>query len=217
MSVSTAYADRNGQRLRNNLIDRMYHDGRPQNPKYELAITLRETEEGIGLFAERHLVSLTELNLYADYILKDPSGKEVVHATAHAVATFNQLQQEYGTPRRQRKCLSAMHRPDQRPDPGPREPLFLGRKHHQAAAGAERKTTGAQDNAMKWSAAQASAFLQKPDPAVRVVLIYGPDAGLVSERSETLAKKTVPDLSNPFQVAVLTGAMVSGRSATADG
>ena len=62
---------------------------------------------------------------------------------------------------------------------------------------------------MKWSAAQASAFLQKPDPAIRVVLVYGPDAGLVSERAEALAKKTVPDLSNPFQVAVLTGPMVS--------
>jgi len=88
--------NRNGQMLRNDLIDRMYHDGRPQNPKYELAITLRETEEGIGLLPNA-TSSLTELNLYADYVLKDRSGKEVVRATAHAVATFNQLQQEYGT------------------------------------------------------------------------------------------------------------------------
>ena len=87
--------DRYGQILRNNLIDRMYSQGRPQNPKYELTIHLRQTEEGIGLLPNA-TTSLTELNLYAEDILKDlKTGKELVHATAHAVATFNQLQQEY--------------------------------------------------------------------------------------------------------------------------
>lgn len=36
-------------------------------------------------------------------------------------------------------------------------------------------------------AAQASAFLSKPDAKVRAVLLYGPDAGLVSERAQKLA------------------------------
>ena len=89
-------ADRYGQMLRNELIDRMYGKGRPPNPKFHLEVRLRETEEGIGLLPNA-TTSLTELNLYADYSLKDATGKEVVKATAHAVATFNQLQQEYGT------------------------------------------------------------------------------------------------------------------------
>ena len=89
-------ADRNGQILRNDLIDRMYHNGRPQSPKYTLTASLRTLEEGIGLLPDA-TTSLTELNLYADYTLKDQAGKTVVTATAHATATFNQLQEEYGT------------------------------------------------------------------------------------------------------------------------
>jgi LPS-assembly lipoprotein len=88
--------DRYGQMLRNELIDRMYGKGRPPKPAYHLEVRLRETEEGIGLLPNA-ITTLTELNLYADYSLKDPTGKAVVSATAHAVATFNQLQQEYGT------------------------------------------------------------------------------------------------------------------------
>lgn len=36
-------------------------------------------------------------------------------------------------------------------------------------------------------AAQANAFLAKPDARIRAVLLYGPDAGLVSERAQKLA------------------------------
>jgi DNA polymerase-3 subunit delta len=62
---------------------------------------------------------------------------------------------------------------------------------------------------MKFTAAQINTFLQKPDSAVRVVLFYGPDAGLVSERADALAKKIVPDLDDPFRVTRLTGAAVT--------
>jgi DNA polymerase-3 subunit delta len=56
---------------------------------------------------------------------------------------------------------------------------------------------------MKLPAARIAPFLNKPDPAVRVILVYGPDAGLVRERVMHLAKLTVPDLNDPFRVAVL--------------
>jgi DNA polymerase-3 subunit delta len=62
---------------------------------------------------------------------------------------------------------------------------------------------------MKFSTGQINGFLQKPDPAVRIILLYGPDAGLVRERAEGLAKKIVADLSDPFRVASLTGAMIA--------
>ena len=88
-------SERNGQMLRNDLIDLMYGKGRPQSPDYHLNVALRSYEEGIGLLPNA-TTSLTELNLYADYSLKDINGKEVVKATAHATATYNQLQAAYG-------------------------------------------------------------------------------------------------------------------------
>lgn len=66
---------------------------------------------------------------------------------------------------------------------------------------------------MKPAAAQIAAFLNKPDPRVRVVLLYGPDAGLVHERADVLARKIVPDLNDPFRVARLAGAAVNSDPA----
>ena len=47
-------------------------------------------------------------------------------------------------------------------------------------------------------------FLAKPDPAVRAVLIYGRDRGVVRERAEQLARALVPDIDDPFNTALLT-------------
>lgn len=66
---------------------------------------------------------------------------------------------------------------------------------------------------MKIAPAQISGFLAKPDPAIRVILIYGPDAGLVRERAEGLAKKIVPDINDPFRTASLTAAAIAEDSA----
>ena len=51
---------------------------------------------------------------------------------------------------------------------------------------------------------RVEAFLRRPDPAVRAALVYGPDSGLVRERAEMLARAIVPDLADPFRVAVLS-------------
>ncbi|MCG8696165.1 MAG: DNA polymerase III subunit delta, partial [Minwuiales bacterium] len=58
---------------------------------------------------------------------------------------------------------------------------------------------------MKLQERQVQGFLNKPDPKVRAVLVYGPDGGLVRERALLLCKTVVADLSDPFRVAVLTG------------
>ena len=44
---------------------------------------------------------------------------------------------------------------------------------------------------MKIPAARVSAFVAKPDPAALVLLVYGPDGGLVHERADTLARMVV--------------------------
>ena len=42
------------------------------------------------------------------------------------------------------------------------------------------------------------AFLEKRDPAIAAVLIYGPDSGLVRERTNLLARRIVDDFKDPF-------------------
>lgn len=50
-----------------------------------------------------------------------------------------------------------------------------------------------------------SGYIAKPDPKLRAILVYGPDAGLVRERAESLAKAVAPDLADPFRVMTLPG------------
>jgi len=56
---------------------------------------------------------------------------------------------------------------------------------------------------MKLPPARVTAFLSKPDPAMRVILVYGPDAGLVRERANALAKWAVRDPNDPFSSVTL--------------
>ena len=65
----------------------------------------------------------------------------------------------------------------------------------------------------KIAPARLAAFLQRPDPAIRAVLLYGPDAGLVRERADLLARTVCPDLRDPFRVADLTGATLAADPA----
>lgn len=52
-------------------------------------------------------------------------------------------------------------------------------------------------------AADVDAFIARPDPAKPVVLVFGPDAGLVSERANALIKAAVDDVNDPFALARL--------------
>jgi DNA polymerase III subunit delta len=52
-------------------------------------------------------------------------------------------------------------------------------------------------------ASDVDAFLARPDPARLVVLVFGPDAGLVSERVNALIKGSVDDVSDPFSLVRL--------------
>src|ERR1700712_2605483 len=49
------------------------------------------------------------------------------------------------------------------------------------------------------------AFLNKPDPARPIILLYGPDAGLVRERADALMKSAVDDASDPFSLVRMDG------------
>ncbi|MEI7871635.1 MAG: DNA polymerase III subunit delta [Alphaproteobacteria bacterium] len=58
---------------------------------------------------------------------------------------------------------------------------------------------------MKIEPRQVEAFLKKPDPRIRGVVIYGNDDGLVAERAVTLAKAVCEDLGDPFRVVDISG------------
>src|SRR3979411_2539072 len=59
-------------------------------------------------------------------------------------------------------------------------------------------------------AAQVDAFVARPDPARPIVLVFGPDAGLVRERAQALIRASVDDARDPFQLARLDGAGLAG-------
>jgi DNA polymerase-3 subunit delta len=54
---------------------------------------------------------------------------------------------------------------------------------------------------MKVPAARVDRFLDRLDASVRILLLYGPDAGLVRERAERVVRTVVGDLADPFRVA----------------
>lgn len=58
---------------------------------------------------------------------------------------------------------------------------------------------------MKVQPREIDRFLKSPPPAVRAVLFYGPDGGLVRERATAMARLVVADLNDPFLVTELTG------------
>jgi DNA polymerase-3 subunit delta len=54
-------------------------------------------------------------------------------------------------------------------------------------------------------AADVDAFVARPDSVRPIVLVFGPDAGLVSERVHALIKSSVDDPNDPFALARLEG------------
>lgn len=57
---------------------------------------------------------------------------------------------------------------------------------------------------MKLSAAQLASFLKNPASNCHAVLLYGPEKGLVAERSESIARALVSNLQDPFAVSKLS-------------
>src|SRR3954469_1609821 len=49
------------------------------------------------------------------------------------------------------------------------------------------------------------SFVARPDPSRAVVLVFGPDAGLVSERVDAIVRASVDDPNDPFSLVRLDG------------
>ena len=53
--------------------------------------------------------------------------------------------------------------------------------------------------------ADIARFVARPDPGKPIVLVFGPDAGLVRERTDSLLRAAVDDVRDPFGLARLDG------------
>jgi DNA polymerase-3 subunit delta len=60
---------------------------------------------------------------------------------------------------------------------------------------------------------QVDAFLRKPDPRIRGVVVYGNDDGLIAERAAQLARTVCEDLKDPFRVVDIAGDVLKGDPA----
>lgn len=58
---------------------------------------------------------------------------------------------------------------------------------------------------------EIDSYLARPDPARPIVLLYGPDAGLVRERAEALLASAVDDPGDPFSLVRLDGDELSAE------
>ena len=66
---------------------------------------------------------------------------------------------------------------------------------------------------MKIAPGQVERFLRAPDAKTPVVLIYGPDEGLVRERAGLLIKSVLDDPTDPFRLSDLAADQVKGDPA----
>ena len=67
---------------------------------------------------------------------------------------------------------------------------------------------------MKIKPGRADAFARQPDRGVAMVVVHGPDAGLVAERSDQLVRAYVRDPDDPFCVVQLSPAELSRNPAS---
>jgi len=58
---------------------------------------------------------------------------------------------------------------------------------------------------MKVSAAKSDGFIARPNSEIALILLFGPDAGLVRERAAKLVALTAENPKDPFRVADLAG------------
>jgi len=66
---------------------------------------------------------------------------------------------------------------------------------------------------MKITAGKADGFIKNPPAGVRCILIYGPDQGLVFERSKAIASNILEDLNDPFNSVILQASDVKSDPA----
>lgn len=88
--------NREGQVLRNDLIDRLYGKGRPASVLYHLSVAPKISTEDLGTLADSTTV-LEGVNTDATYKLTDSTGREILHGKAHSATSYDKVGSQYAT------------------------------------------------------------------------------------------------------------------------
>jgi len=91
-------ADRVGQQLYNTLRDRMNPQGVPQNPTYDLIVTLRQSGAQ-SLINPNQTAARIDLTLYADFNLyrRDAPGVSIFHGESRNTTSYDLLNDPYAS------------------------------------------------------------------------------------------------------------------------
>ncbi|HRQ61308.1 MAG TPA: LPS assembly lipoprotein LptE [Alphaproteobacteria bacterium] len=90
--------NRDGQYLRNALIDRFYRAGRPADPQYGLLITNLETRRTDLDLTQSASSTREQMRLKADLQLRDKiTGEVLLQRRLSATASYNVLESEFAT------------------------------------------------------------------------------------------------------------------------
>src|ERR1700738_4372296 len=60
---------------------------------------------------------------------------------------------------------------------------------------------------------EAERFLARPPPEIYLYLVFGPDAGLVTERARKIISRAVGDPQDPFQLVRIDGEELANDAA----
>ena len=89
--------ERNGQILRNALIERMNVNGLPPRPAYRLVIGLKEDELDLGIRRDA-TVTRGQIKMTATYqLLEVATGAVADQGTARSVSSYNVVESDFGT------------------------------------------------------------------------------------------------------------------------
>ncbi|WP_247872095.1 LPS assembly lipoprotein LptE [Azospirillum sp. TSO35-2] len=87
--------NREGQKLRNLLIDRFYPSARPSNPRYRLDVSVTAVEQKLALQKDATAVR-AQLLVNAPYRLIDTqTGAVVFQSSSRSMISYNTLEQHY--------------------------------------------------------------------------------------------------------------------------
>ena len=90
-------ADRVGQNLYNILRDRMNPLGVPQDPRYDLAIAVRQTSE-LLLIQQNQTATRVNITLYADYqLFRHGKQGAILNGQARSTTTYDVLSDPYSS------------------------------------------------------------------------------------------------------------------------
>ncbi len=200
--------------VRNALIFDLTGGAGANSPTHDLAVQLSAIRQQVIVDITTARPDVEQYGINATYTLTEiATGKPVVTGQTFARVSYDIPGQA--------AALRPRPRPARR-----REPRRQGDRRQASRRGSRRISPPARDGAAaapvsrpvttrhRWSRSRTPKSMPSsrgPIPARPIVLVYGPDAGLVRERAETIIRASVDDPRDPFALAHLEGDVLASE------